>query len=125
MCLYGLQSSFCMYSEALMLQAGLPKRAISCVCGGGGGGVHVHNCACACRHKSSNPFSCLSLVCFEFSTVHPCSFMLCSLWGMMCPAETPEGQAVGLVKNLALMAYITGACYKESVDMGLRNLGAL
>jgi len=27
---------------------------------------------------------------------------------MMCPAETPEGQAVGLVKNLALMAYITG-----------------
>ncbi|GAX80657.1 hypothetical protein CEUSTIGMA_g8092.t1 [Chlamydomonas eustigma] len=30
-----------------------------------------------------------------------------SLWGMMCPAETPEGQAVGLVKNLALMAYIT------------------
>jgi hypothetical protein len=30
-----------------------------------------------------------------------------SLWGMMCPAETPEGQAVGLVKNLALMANIT------------------
>jgi DNA-directed RNA polymerase II subunit RPB2 len=26
---------------------------------------------------------------------------------MMCPAETPEGQAVGLVKNLALMSYIT------------------
>ena len=30
-----------------------------------------------------------------------------TLWGMMCPAETPEGQAVGLVKNLALMTYIT------------------
>ena len=28
-------------------------------------------------------------------------------WGMVCPCETPEGQAVGLVKNLALMAYIT------------------
>jgi len=27
-------------------------------------------------------------------------------WGMICPAETPEGQACGLVKNLALMAYI-------------------
>ncbi|KAJ0693574.1 putative DNA-directed RNA polymerase [Helianthus annuus] len=27
--------------------------------------------------------------------------------GMMCPAETPEGQACGLVKNLALMVYIT------------------
>ncbi|KAH6554648.1 hypothetical protein KP509_1Z318000 [Ceratopteris richardii] len=26
---------------------------------------------------------------------------------MMCPAETPEGQACGLVKNLALMSYIT------------------
>lgn len=28
-------------------------------------------------------------------------------WGMVCPAETPEGQACGLVKNLAMMAYIT------------------
>ncbi|XP_071485515.1 DNA-directed RNA polymerase II subunit RPB2 [Diadema setosum] len=28
-------------------------------------------------------------------------------WGMVCPAETPEGHAVGLVKNLALMAYIS------------------
>jgi DNA-directed RNA polymerase II subunit RPB2 len=28
-------------------------------------------------------------------------------WGMICPAETPEGQAVGLVKNLSLMSYIT------------------
>ncbi|QCE13535.1 DNA-directed RNA polymerase II subunit RPB2 [Vigna unguiculata] len=30
-----------------------------------------------------------------------------SQWGMMCPAETPEGQACGLVKNLALMVNIT------------------
>ncbi|XAR66461.1 DNA-directed RNA polymerase [Bertholletia excelsa] len=30
-----------------------------------------------------------------------------SQWGMMCPAETPEGHACGLVKNLALMVYIT------------------
>ncbi|ELU13810.1 hypothetical protein CAPTEDRAFT_172112 [Capitella teleta] len=28
-------------------------------------------------------------------------------WGMICPAETPEGSCVGLVKNLALMAYIS------------------
>lgn len=28
-------------------------------------------------------------------------------WGFICPAETPEGQACGLVKNLALMCYIT------------------
>lgn len=28
-------------------------------------------------------------------------------WGMVCPAETPEGKQVGLVKNLALMTYIS------------------
>ena len=28
-------------------------------------------------------------------------------WGYICPAETPEGHAVGLVKNLALMASVT------------------
>lgn len=32
---------------------------------------------------------------------------LCYVVGMVCPAETPEGAAVGLVKNLALMAYIS------------------
>lgn len=36
-----------------------------------------------------------------------------SHWGMVCPAETPEGHAVGLVKNLALMAYIS----KESPNI--------
>eukprot|EP00913_Durusdinium_trenchii_P034075 g31894.t1 len=28
-------------------------------------------------------------------------------WGLVCPAETPEGQAVGLVKNISLMCWIT------------------
>lgn len=28
-------------------------------------------------------------------------------WGFMCPAETPEGQACGLVKNLSLMSYVS------------------
>ena len=28
-------------------------------------------------------------------------------WGFLCPAETPEGASVGLVKNLAYMAHIT------------------
>lgn len=28
-------------------------------------------------------------------------------WGMVCPAETPEGHACGLVKNLSMMADIT------------------
>ncbi|KXS19791.1 DNA-dependent RNA polymerase II second largest subunit [Gonapodya prolifera JEL478] len=36
-------------------------------------------------------------------------------WGMVCPAETPEGQACGLVKNLALMAYISVGSPAEPV----------
>ena len=31
-----------------------------------------------------------------------------STWGFLCPAETPEGQSVGVVKNIAYMASITG-----------------
>ena len=30
-----------------------------------------------------------------------------SHWGMVCPAETPEGQACGLVKNLSLMSLVS------------------
>jgi len=30
-----------------------------------------------------------------------------SHWGMICPSDTPEGESCGLVKNLALMTYIT------------------
>ena len=28
-------------------------------------------------------------------------------WGMLCPCDTPEGEACGLVKNLALMTHVT------------------
>jgi DNA-directed RNA polymerase II subunit RPB2 len=28
-------------------------------------------------------------------------------WGFMCPAETPEGQSVGIVKNLSYMSHVT------------------
>lgn len=28
-------------------------------------------------------------------------------WGMICPAETPEGQSCGLIKNLALMSVVS------------------
>lgn len=31
-----------------------------------------------------------------------------STWGFLCPAETPEGQSIGVVKNLSYMACITG-----------------
>ncbi|CAG8591271.1 30148_t:CDS:10 [Gigaspora margarita] len=48
-------------------------------------------------------------------------------WGMVCPAETPEGQACGLVKNLSLMSYISvGSSSKPIVDFleeyGMINL---
>ena len=30
-----------------------------------------------------------------------------SQWGMVCPADTPEGESCGLDKNLALTAFVT------------------
>lgn len=44
-------------------------------------------------------------------------------WGMVCPAETPEGQAVGLVKNISLMCNITIGCPSAVVDDFLREWG--
>jgi DNA-directed RNA polymerase II subunit RPB2 len=38
-----------------------------------------------------------------------------SQWGMICPAETPEGQACGLVKNLSLMTYVSVGCSARPV----------
>ncbi|CAG7873230.1 unnamed protein product, partial [Brassica rapa] len=47
-----------------------------------------------------------------------------SQWGMLCPCDTPEGEACGLVKNLALMTHVTtdieegplvAMCYKLGV----------
>ncbi len=33
-----------------------------------------------------------------------------SSWGFLCPAETPEGAAVGVVKNLSYMCHVTIPC---------------
>jgi len=41
-----------------------------------------------------------------------------SQFGMLCPADTPEGEACGLVKNLALMTHIT----TEDPDGPVREL---
>lgn len=48
-------------------------------------------------------------------------------WGMVCPAETPEGQACGLVKNLSLMSVISvgspdGPILDYMKNLGLSNL---
>jgi DNA-directed RNA polymerase III subunit RPC2 len=41
-----------------------------------------------------------------------------SQWGMLCPSDTPEGEACGLIKNLALMTHIT----TDSDDANLKHL---
>lgn len=38
-----------------------------------------------------------------------------SQWGMLCTSDTPEGEACGLVKNLALMTHITTNADEEPV----------
>ena len=48
-------------------------------------------------------------------------------WGLVCPAETPEGQACGLVKNLSLMCYVTVGSPHEPLTqfMQLRGMEIL
>ncbi|MCD6515235.1 MAG: DNA-directed RNA polymerase subunit B [Candidatus Odinarchaeota archaeon] len=44
-------------------------------------------------------------------------------WGRICPNETPEGPNCGLVKNLALMAYISVGIDENQVETILYELG--
>eukprot|EP00578_Thalassiosira_sp_NH16_P002919 CAMPEP_0181137936 /NCGR_PEP_ID=MMETSP1071-20121207/33970_1 /TAXON_ID=35127 /ORGANISM="Thalassiosira sp., Strain NH16" /LENGTH=1106 /DNA_ID=CAMNT_0023224721 /DNA_START=74 /DNA_END=3392 /DNA_ORIENTATION=- len=46
-----------------------------------------------------------------------------SQWGMLCPADTPEGEACGLVKNLALLAHITTDEESGPIERLCRDLG--
>ncbi|KAF2219302.1 hypothetical protein BDZ85DRAFT_44924 [Elsinoe ampelina] len=47
-----------------------------------------------------------------------------SQFGMLCTSDTPEGEACGLVKNLALMTHITTADEEEPVHKMIFVLGA-
>lgn len=47
-----------------------------------------------------------------------------SQFGMLCPSDTPEGEACGLVKNLALMTHITTEDSEEPVRELIFVLGA-
>ena len=38
-----------------------------------------------------------------------------SSWGFLCPAETPEGGAVGIVKNLSYMTHVTIPCNSSAL----------
>jgi DNA-directed RNA polymerase subunit B len=53
---------------------------------------------------------------FEARDLHP------THWGKICPAETPEGPNCGLVKNLALMAYISVGSDEAEVEEALLSL---
>lgn len=49
---------------------------------------------------------------------------------MVCPAETPEGQACGLVKNLSLMAFVSVGSPTKTLadilqDFGVEDLSTL
>ena len=46
-----------------------------------------------------------------------------SQWGMLCPSDTPEGEACGLVKNLALMTHITTDVEEEPIIRLVHALG--
>ena len=47
-----------------------------------------------------------------------------SSFGMLCPADTPEGEACGLVKNLALMTHITTDDEESPIKRLIFMLGA-
>lgn len=57
-----------------------------------------------------------------------------SQWGMLCPADTPEGEACGLVKNLALLGHITTSVEKATnqepiwrilLDLGVEDVARM
>jgi DNA-directed RNA polymerase III subunit RPC2 len=49
---------------------------------------------------------------------------------MICPSDTPEGESCGLVKNLALMTYITNdvsdqQVFRIAVNLGMEDLATM
>ena len=53
-----------------------------------------------------------------------------SQWGMLCPADTPEGETCGLVKNLALLAHVTTdqdptPIHRLCIDLGVEDVQLL
>ena len=46
-----------------------------------------------------------------------------SHWGIICPSDTPDGESCGLVKNLALLTYITTEQNHSKIIKLLKYLG--
>jgi DNA-directed RNA polymerase beta subunit len=53
---------------------------------------------------------------FKARQIHPTE------WGRLCPAETPEGSAIGLRKHLALLAEITPGMDAKENEMIIKSL---
>ena len=47
-----------------------------------------------------------------------------SQWGSICPADTPEGESCGLVKNLSLLAHISTKENLNFIKWLIQNLGS-
>ena len=75
---------------------------------------------CACSgavHAATLPDRHAASYCISTNTLRPGALLPLqvsgpralqpSQWGMLCPADTPEGESCGLVKNLALMTHVT------------------
>jgi DNA-directed RNA polymerase III subunit RPC2 len=53
-----------------------------------------------------------------------------SQWGVLCPSDTPEGEACGLVKNLALLTHVTTDDDEEPIirlayDLGVEDINLI
>ena len=45
-----------------------------------------------------------------------------SSWGFLCPAETPEGASIGVVKNLSYMTHVTTSSYSKPIYEYIKSL---
>ena len=45
-----------------------------------------------------------------------------SSWGFLCPAETPEGASIGIVKNLSYMTHVTTSTYTKPIYEYIKSL---
>ncbi len=45
-----------------------------------------------------------------------------SSWGFLCPAETPEGASIGIVKNLSYMCHVTTSAYTKPIYEYIKSL---
>lgn len=80
------------------------------------------------RHSYISAVGMMSKICSHFEKTRKVSgprSLHTSSWGMLCPADTPEGESCGLVKNLALLAEITTDSTLEPIKDILLKLGVI